>query len=101
MASALFSTDQTTLVVTVQKPGGELRVTTNAGGPDPIIIPRAGGPVAADSGSPVQPATLPLRCWARGPPVLRWPAAVRWPQVRSGQTDIPWWISAPAVKMRP
>jgi hypothetical protein len=41
--AALFSTDHTTLVVTVQEPGGELRVTTNAGGPDPIIIPPWGG----------------------------------------------------------
>ena len=31
MASALFSADHTTLVVTVQKPGGELRVVTNGG----------------------------------------------------------------------
>jgi len=35
MASALFSTDHTTLVVTVQKPGGELRVVTNGRGPTP------------------------------------------------------------------
>src|SRR5215470_4005411 len=31
MASALFSADHTTLVVTGQKPGGELRVVTNGG----------------------------------------------------------------------
>jgi len=36
--AALFSTDHTTLVVTVQKPDGELRVTTT----DPIIIPPGG-----------------------------------------------------------
>ena len=41
--AALFSTDHTTLGVTVQKPGGELRVTTNAGGPDPLITPPGEG----------------------------------------------------------
>jgi len=49
MASALFSTDHTTLVVSVQKPGGELGVTTNAGGPPPSSSPAPVQPEGSSS----------------------------------------------------